>query len=275
MMSPETTSRLPALFLGHGSPMTMISNAPERQTMTVLGQRLMRRYARPRAILCITAHWQTRHAAHLTTGPAPRTIHDFSGFPPELYAVTYPAPGADWLVARVAELAAGSPIRGDDGWGFDHGVYGVVLPLLEASDIPTVAMSLNRSLSPEQHWALGQRLAPWRDEGVLIIASGNIVHNLGLYRQSMGTVPVWARDFQDRINAALLAGDTQALTNFEPGDEAARNAISSAEHYLPLLYAAGARLASDGIGIFSDTIDGALSMTSVLVGDAELIEGIA
>ncbi len=272
-------SRLPALFLGHGSPMTMISDAPERRTMAALGDRLMREYPRPGAILCITAHWETTGTSHLTTGAAPRTIHDFRGFPPELYAVTYPAPGADWLVERVAELVGEGQVTGDADWGFDHGVYGVVLPLLGAPDhegthIPTVAMSLNRSLDPARHLALAAKLAPLRDEGVLIVASGNVVHNLSVYRQTMGTVPEWARNFQDRINAALLSGDTQALCDFAADDEAAHLAINSGEHYLPLLYAAGARLPGDGVGIFNDTIDGALSMTSALFGDAALVEGI-
>ena len=234
---------------------------------------------RPRAILCITAHWETAGKSHLTVGDAPRTIHDFRGFPPELYAVSYPAPGADWLVERVVALAGDSLATGDSGWGFDHGVYGVVLPLLGwpahyASDVPTVAMSLNRSLSPDDHLALAARLAPLRDEGVLIIASGNVVHNLALYARSVGTVPDWAREFQDRVNAALQAGDTRALTHFSPDDEAAHLAINSGEHYWPLLYAVGARLPGDGVAIFNDTVDGALSMTSVLYGDVGLVEGI-
>ena len=273
------TPRLPALFIGHGSPMTLITDGPERRAMTALGDNLLARYPRPRAILCITAHWETTGAAHLTQGDAPRTIHDFRGFPAELYAIAYPAPGADWLVARIGELAGAGAVTGDAGWGFDHGVYGVVMPLLGwpargGADIPTVAMSVNRSLSPVEHLALAGRLAPLRDEGVLIVASGNIVHNLALYFQTMGTRPAWARDFQDRINTALLTGDMQALTDFATDDEAAALAINSGEHYLPLLYAAGARLPGDVVGIFNDTVDGALSMTSVVFGEAGLVEGL-
>ena len=275
MTIPAPSTRLPALFLGHGSPMTMITDCPERRAMGVLGQNLLAHLPAPRAILCVTAHWETTGLTHLTTGVAPRTIHDFRGFPPELYAVTYPAPGADWLVARVAELAGKGRMTGDGSWGFDHGVYGVALPLLGTADIPTVAMSLNRSLNPAEHLALAASLAPLRDEGVLIIASGNIVHNLAVWRQSAGTVPVWARGFQDRINAALLAGDTQTLTQFAKDDEAAQLAINSGEHYLPLLYAAAMRLPGDSVALFNDTVDGSLSMTSVLFGDGELAEGLA
>jgi 4,5-DOPA dioxygenase extradiol len=264
-------TRLPALFLGHGSPMSLITDSAPRRAIATLGARLLERYPRPRAILCVSAHWQTEGSSHLSLGAAPRTIHDFGGFPDQLYAITYPAPGADWLVERVSELAGPDAVKGDDSWGFDHGVYGVVLPLLGETGIPTVAMSLNRSLAPEDHLALAAKLAPLRDEGVLIVGSGNVVHNLALYRQSLGTVPGWARGFQNRINTALLTGDTGALTHFAPDDADASRAINSGEHYLPLLYAVGARLPGDEVAIFADEVDGALSMTSVLFGEAALV----
>jgi 4,5-DOPA dioxygenase extradiol len=135
-----------------------------------------------------------------------------------------------------------------------------------AANVPMVAMSLDRALSPAQHLALGERLAPLRDEGVLIVASGNVIHNLALWRQSQGTVPDWATSFRNRINAAIETGDRAALLDLSAED--ARLAVNSGEHYLPLLYAAGARLPGDGAVIFNDTIDGALAMTSVSVGDA-------
>jgi 4,5-DOPA dioxygenase extradiol len=261
------TQRLPALFLGHGSPMTVITDGPERRAWQALGQAL----PRPKAILVISAHWETQGKTHLTGGPAPRTIHDFGGFPDELYAIQYPAPGSPGLVARIIELLGADRAEADETWGFDHGTWGVVQPMYPAADIPLVAMSLNRSLSAEQHLALARQLAPLRDEGLLIIGSGNVVHNLRLFRQLMGTVPDWAREFQDRINEAVGSGNYAALTNFAAEDEAASAAINSAEHYLPLLYAAGARLPGDCTAVFSDTIDGALSMTSYLIGDARLI----
>ena len=262
-MLPGMTTRMPALFIGHGSPMMMVTDNPECRAMTALGQQL----PRPRAILCVTAHWETSGQSHLTSGPAPRTIHDFSGFPEELYRIAYPAPGADWLVARVTALLGAERVRADDTWGFDHGVYGVLLPLFGEATIPTVAMSLDRTLSPAQHLAIGAALAPLRDEGVLIVGSGNVIHNLGLYFRTRGTRPDWAVEFQGRINQALLGGDDAALTGFAPDDSAATQAINSAEHYLPLLYAAGARLPGDDVAIFNDSIDGALSMTSVVYGN--------
>lgn len=255
------TTRLPVLFLGHGSPMTTISDGPERRSWEALGHSL----PQPQAIVAVTAHWETRGATHLTAGDRPRTIHDFRGFPQELFDIRYPAPGSPELVERVAALLGHDRVIRDETWGFDHGAWGVVLPMYPQADIPLVAMSLDRALSPGQHLALGERLAPLRDEGVLIVGSGNIVHNLALWRQSIGTVPDWAARFRERINAALRADDRAALLDL--GGEDAALAVNSAEHYLPLLYAAGARLAEDEVTIFNDTVEGALSMTSVLFGD--------
>lgn len=265
------TTRLPVLFLGHGSPMTTISDVPERRAW----QALARALPRPRAILAISAHWETRGAAHLTGGQSPRTIHDFSGFPPELYALQYAAPGSPELVGRIAALLGEDRIKRDESWGFDHGSWGVIQPMYPEAEIPLVQLSLDRSASPEEHLARGRALAPLRDEGVLIVASGNVVHNLALWRRYAGTQPDWAVDFQARINRAVLAGDTAALTSFAADDEAANAAINSAEHYLPLLYAAGARLPGDEAGAFNDTIDGALSMTSYLIGDPAPLAALA
>jgi 4,5-DOPA dioxygenase extradiol len=264
------TTRQPALFIGHGSPMTMITDNPERRAMTVLGTRL----PVPTAILCISAHWETQGRTHLTAQAQPPTIHDFRGFPQELYDMRYPAPGSAALVARVEELLGEDQVMRDDSWGFDHGTWGVLLPMFPAADIPVVAMSLNRALSPDGHLALGAALAPLREEGVMIVGSGNIVHNLALWRQLAGTRPEWASEFQSRINLAVEENDVAALTRFAPSDLAASNAVNSAEHYLPLLYAVGARLPGDEVAIFNDTIDGALSMTSMLIGDAALADNL-
>lgn len=246
--------------------MTVITDGPERRAWQALGQSLRR----PTAILVISAHWETQGKVHLTGGPAPKTIHDFGGFPDELFAIQYPAPGSPQLVAQIIALLGSDRATADETWGFDHGAWGVVQPMFPAADIPMVAMSLDRSLSAEGHLALAARLAPLRDQGVLIIGSGNVVHNLRLWRQFAGTIPHWARDFQDRINRAVRAGDHAALTAFSVNDEAASAAINSAEHYLPLLYAVGARLPGDGVNVFNDTVDGALSMTSYLIGDTSI-----
>jgi len=247
------TNRLPALFLGHGSPMTVISDVPERAAWVALGAAL----PRPKAILVVSAHWQTQGKTHVTTGAQPRTIHDFRGFPDELFAVQYPAPGSDELVARIEALLGADRVERDDSWGFDHGSWGVILPMYPAADIPMVQISLDRSLEADAHIALGRALAPLRDEGVLIVGSE------------------WAVDFQTRINAAVTAGDHAALTRFGADDQAEVAAINSAEHYLPLLYIAGARLPGDDVGIFNDTISGALSMTSYVIGDTAPLAAIA
>ena len=262
------TARLPALFLGHGSPMNTITDGPERRSWQKLGQVL----PRPKAVLMISAHWQTQGGVHLTAGASPRTIHDFSGLPDELFAVQYPAPGSPQLVERVAELLGDEQVRRDDSWGYDHGAWGVMLPMYPVADVPMVQLSLNRSLTPEQHLSTAAKLAPLRDEGVLLLSSGNVVHNLPEHFRTRGTTQDWTVQFQNRINCAVIANDHAALTTFAADDQAAAMAINSAEHYLPLLYAVGARLPGDEVGVFNDTVDGAMSMTSYLIGNAGLLD---
>ncbi|MEQ1542470.1 MAG: 4,5-DOPA dioxygenase extradiol [Novosphingobium sp.] len=262
-----TNPRMPALFIGHGSPMNVITDSPERRAWEALGRAL----PRPTAILVVSAHWETQGAVHLTAGEHPRTIHDFGGFPDELFAIQYPAPGAPALVERVAGLLGEDAVRRDEGWGFDHGSWGVVRPMFPDADVPMIQLSLDRALTPVQHLDVAARLAVLRDEGVLLVASGNVVHNLREYMRTMGTQPHWAAEFQTRITCAVVDGDHAALTAFAPDDEAAALAINSAEHYLPLLYAVGTRLPGDDVGVFNDTIDGALTMTSYLIGDTQLL----
>lgn len=251
--------------------MNVITESPERRAWQRLGQGL----PQPKAILVISAHWETGGAVHLTDGPAPRTIHDFGGFPDELFAIQYPAPGSPALVERVVGLLGAEQAQRDESWGFDHGSWGVIQPMYPAADIPMIQLSLNRSLSPQQHLAAAARLAPLRDEGVLIVASGNVVHNLREYFRTMGTKPAWAAEFQSRITRAVEADNHAVLTTFAPDDHAAQLAINSAEHYLPLLYAVGVRLPGDAVSVFNDSIDGALSMTSYLIGDPGLSGAIA
>ncbi len=247
--------------------MTVITDVPERRMWQALGRAL----PRPRGIVVVSAHWETQGKTHVTSAPAPRTIHDFRGFPDELYAMQYPAPGSAELVDRIEALLGADRVARDESWGFDHGAWGVVQPMCPDADIPMVEISLNRTLPPEEHIALGARLAPLRDAGVLLIGSGNVVHNLSLWRQFAGTRPDWAVDFQARIDAAVSAADHAALTRFAPDDQPAAAAINSAEHYLPLLYVVGARLPGDSVGVFNNSIDGALSMTSYLIGDTALL----
>lgn len=260
------TQRLPALFLGHGSPMTVITDNAARDGFIALGKAL----PRPSAILCISAHYQTQGAAHVTGGAHPRTIHDFRGFPQELFDMQYPAPGSEALVDRVIALAGSGAVERSESWGFDHGTWGVLQPMFPACDVPTVAMSLDRSLDGEGHLALAARVAPLRDEGVLIVGSGNVIHNLSMWYEWARETPADILDFGQRVIDAVIAGDHAALTRFSPDDKAAALSINSAEHYLPLLYAAGARLPGDAVGVFNhDTADG-LPMVSFVIGDAGL-----
>lgn len=251
--------------------MTAITDVPEHRAWTALGLAL----PRPKAVLVISAHWETQGRIHLTAGDAPRTIHDFGGFPDELYAVQYPAPGSAALIERIEALIGTERIARDDSWGFDHGAWGVVRPMYPDASIPLVEMSLDRTMTPDDMIALGRALAPLRDEGVLLIGSGNVVHNLRLWRQYAGTRPDWAVAFQERITTAVRNDDHAALTTFAPDDQPAAAAVNSAEHYLPLLPIIGARLPGDEVGVFNDTIDGALSMTSYLIGDVAPLAAIA
>ena len=263
--------RQPALFIGHGSPMTMITDNPERHALARLGKALAGAPGLPRAVLCISAHWETRGQIHITAPGHPDTIHDFRGFPQELSDWRYPAPSPAWLVDRVAGLLGRDRVRPDAGWGYDHGTWGVIDLLFPGEYLPTVAMSLDRGLSAAGHLALGRELALLRDEGVMIVGSGNVVHNIALYGRTTGTVPDWADSFRSRITAAITAGDEAALTRFAADDEEALKAINSAEHYLPLLYAVGASLPGDAIGVFNDSVDGSLSMTSYLFGEPDAL----
>ncbi|MFN5822009.1 MAG: DODA-type extradiol aromatic ring-opening family dioxygenase, partial [Novosphingobium sp.] len=195
------TQRLPALFLGHGSPMTVITDGPERRAWQALGQAL----PRPKAILVISAHWESRGMIHLTGGAAPRTIHDFGGFPDELYAIQYPAPGSPELVSRIIALLGEDRAMADETWGFDHGAWGVVQSMYPTADIPLVVMSLDRSLSAEQHLQTAAKLAPLRDEGVLIMGSGLTYHDMRGFGSDAAT-PV-AQAFEQFLAQTLAEPD--------------------------------------------------------------------
>jgi 4,5-DOPA dioxygenase extradiol len=224
--------RLPALFVGHGSPM----NALERNRYTDAWRALGAQIGRPRAILAISAHWYVR-GTRVTAQAAPPTIHDFGGFPPELFVFAYPAPGDPALAARVRDLLAPTPVALDDGWGLDHGTWSVLAHLVPHADVPVVQLALDGTLPPRAHLEIARRLAPLRDEGVLIVGSGNVVHNLR--RMRPGADPfAWAERFEERVCAAALAGDSDALVAYDDADGAA--SVPTPEHFLPFLYAFGA-----------------------------------
>ena len=258
---------MPALFIGHGSPMNAIEDNDFSREWRRLGPRL----PRPRAILCVSAHWETR-GIHVSAAAQPETIHDFYGFPKPLFDVRYPAPGSPALARRVAELLGGGPdpqrVHLDPGRGLDHGAWSVLRMLYPQADIPVVQLSLDSARPGPWHYALGQRLAALRDEGVLIVGSGDIIHNLRLFSFHDETAPDWALRFHTLSQRLIKNGDHQALADFTRLGGDAQLAIPTPEHYLPLLYVLGVQRAGERPAFFNDVVMSALSMTSFVVGGA-------
>lgn len=243
----RATERMPVLFVGHGSPMNAIEPNAWHLTWRDLGRDLLATAPRPQLIVCISAHWLTQGGWWLTGMAEPRTIHDFGGFPRELFEVRYPAPGAPQAAQALAALlrdpATGEPLGIDDGaWGLDHGAWSVLAPMFPEADIPVVQLSMPYERPMAEHFALGRQLAALREHGVLILASGNIVHNLRALRPEAGinATYTWASAFDGQVAQAIQQGDLQALTRFEQWGEVAQLSHPTYDHYLPLLYAAGA-----------------------------------
>lgn len=252
--------RQPVLFVGHGSPMNAIEDNAFRREW----QRLGRSLPRPRAILVVSAHWES-HGVAVTASAQPRTIHDFGGFPPALHAAQYPAPGDQGLALRVADLLAPEPVTQDTRWGLDHGAWSILLPMFPDADIPVVQLSLARGHDGPWHYNLAKRLAPLRDEGVLILASGDMVHNLGLLRWPLDKAEPWAARVQQQFNQWISAGDHLPLQHVDQLGHEVQLAIPTPEHYLPLLYALALQTGDDELSLFNDSVLGSLSMTSVLL----------
>jgi 4,5-DOPA dioxygenase extradiol len=258
----ETQQRMPVLFVGHGNPM----NAIEDNQFTAAWQEMAIRLPVPAAILCISAHWETEGTL-ITAMARPRTIHDFYGFPEELYRVRYPAPGAPELAESIRVMLGGKVSDDTTTWGLDHGVWSVLCRMFPKADLPVVQLSLDRTLSARGHYQLARELQPLRAQGVLIIGSGNIVHNLRMMQWG-GTSPYpWALEF-DRIAAQLiLDGDHELLIDYPALGKEALLAVPTNEHYLPLLYALALRNGGETTGFFAEGIVyGSISMRSVTIG---------
>ena len=258
------TPRMPVLFLGHGSPMNAIEENTFVQGFRKIGSEL----PRPNAILCISAHWETR-GTRVTAMAMPRTIHDFGGFPQALFEVQYPAPGSPELAATTQDLLAPTPVELDESWGLDHGAWSVIKHLYPDADVPVVQLSLDRGLSARQHYELGRQLAPLRDRGVLIVGSGNLVHNLGMVawdHLNDAYAYDWAAEARTRMNALIMAGDHARLQDPHALGKAFRLAIPTPEHYLPVLYALALQQKDEEPMLFNDQpLGGSLTMTSVLL----------
>jgi 4,5-DOPA dioxygenase extradiol len=252
--------RMPALFVGHGSPM----NALEDNDFTRAWADLAVRLPRPKAIVAISAHWETKGIL-ITSAERQRTIHDFYNFPPALYAEEYPAPGDPALAKRIEKMLAPHARADLDSWGLDHGTWSVLKHFYPDADVPVLQISMDIRLSPADHYRVGQVLGSLRDEGVLIFGSGNIVHNLRLFDRSATGPAAWAVPFNEAVKDKVLASDHAGLVDYEALPNA-KMAVPEPEHYHPLLYVLGAQADGEPVEILTDTVTGSVSMTSFLVG---------
>lgn len=260
----NTPQPMPVVFAAHGTPMNAITDNRFRALWQQWGQAL----PRPKAILAISAHFYTR-GTHVTAMERPPTIHDFYGFPQELFDVEYPAPGHPTLARRVADLLAPTPVALDlEGWGLDHGTWSVLMHMFPNADIPVVQLSMDGTQPPEVHYELAKRLRPLRDEGVLIFANGNVVHNLQmLARQENAPAAPWCARFEAAVTDMLAKGDHKGLIHYEALGEDARLSVPTVEHYLPLLYAIAQQDASEPVSFLISGSDlQSLSMLSCQIG---------
>jgi 4,5-DOPA dioxygenase extradiol len=253
--------RMPILFVGHGSPMNAIEDNEFSRAWTEAGKAL----PRPKAILCVSAHWETP-GTQVTAMEKPKTIYDFYGFPPELYAASYPAPGSPELARRVVELARPGRVAPDQNWGLDHGAWSVLSRMFPQADVPVVQLSLDRGRSPRGHYDLGRQLQPLRDEGILILGSGNIVHNLGMVVWDDRAFD-WAVEFDGQVKQWIVDANDGPIVEYDRQGQAAALAINSAEHFKPLLYVLGARTPGEPLAFFNEKVSmGSMSMRSMRFG---------
>lgn len=257
--------RMPAIFWGHGSP----GNVMEDNQYTRRWSEMGREIGKPRAIICISAHWYTR-GIRVTAMDNPKTIHDFNGFPQAMYEMRYPAPGDAKLAREVQAKLAPLDVTLDDSWGLDHGTWAILKIAYPDADVPVIQISMDATQPPKFHYEVGKKLAAFRDEGVLIVGSGNIVHNLGImdWRLPPGGYD-WAQRYADYIRNAIEADKPENVIGYLSPGEDAQLSVPSPDHFLPLLYVLGARLPGDTPRFETSTIEfGSLDMTTVVL-DAE------
>jgi 4,5-DOPA dioxygenase extradiol len=261
--------KMPALFLGHGSPM----NAIEENEFVAGWREVGKTIPRPQAILCISAHWETRGTL-VTAMEKPTTIHDFGGFPPQLYEVQYPAPGSPELAAETKKIITKTEVGLDQKWGLDHGCWSVVKHLYPKADVPVIQLSLDYYQSPQAHYDLAKELSSLRNKGILIIGSGNLVHNLSRAAwdklNEVGFAFDWATEANESMRKYILNGDHKRLINYKSQGRAFDLAIPTPEHFLPLLYILALKEDHEDVSIFNDkSVAGSLSMTSVKIGKSD------
>ncbi len=261
----KSTDKLPVLFLGHGSPMNAIEENQFVRSFRELGEQI----SKPSAILCISAHWETKGTL-VTSMDMPRTIHDFGGFPQELFEIQYPAPGNPALAEKVKHLVQNTEIGLDMNWGLDHGAWSVLRHIFPNADVPIVQLSLDFMKSAKYHFNLAQELLSLRRKGVLIIGSGNMVHNLQkvAWRKLAGDPYAfdWAVEANEKMKKYIQNQDVKSLIDYENQGNAFDLAIPTPEHYLPLLYVLALKEKEDHLSFFNDQIvGGSISMTSIMI----------
>lgn len=262
----NNTDEMPVLFLGHGSPM----NAIEENEFVTGWRNAGANIPRPNAVLCISAHWETK-GTFVTAMEKPQTIHDFGGFPQKLFDVQYPAPGSPKFAEETKSIIKKTTVGLDEKWGLDHGCWSVVKHLYPKADVPVLQMSLDYTKPPQYHYELAKELAALRKKGVLIVGSGNMVHNLGMIAWDKMNMPEygfdWALEARTKMNKAILSGDHASLINYKSQGHAFDLAIPSPDHFLPLLYILALKGEKEKATLFNDKpVMGSLTMTSVKIG---------
>jgi len=259
----ESESKMPLLFIGHGSPM----NGIEDNEFSTGWEKLGKELALPKAVLCISAHWYTK-GTFITAMEKPKTIHDFYGFPKALFDVQYPAPGHPALANETASLITKTTVGLDHEWGLDHGTWSVVKRMYPEANIPVLQLSIDYSKGAQYHYELAQQLETLRKKGVLIIGSGNMVHNLRIMNWNLAEMGYdWAIEMNEKFKSLISANEHKPLINVESLGEAAKLSIPTPEHYLPMLYILGLKKPDEPVTFFNDkTVMGSVSMTSFKAG---------
>ena len=252
---------MPALFIGHGSPMNAIENNGFYRSWQELGTAL----PKPRAILCISAHWETMGVS-VTASDSPDTIHDFYGFPKALFDVQYPAPGSPELAQQIVELLHPEIAHLDTERGLDHGAWSVLQPMYPSADIPVLQLSLDRTRNAQSHYELAKKLQPLREQGVLIVGSGNIVHNLRVFNFNETRAYDWASAFDQTVMNCILQKDHAALCDYSKFGQMAALSIPTAEHYLPLMYVLAQQQDGEPLRFFNPEVMSSISMRSLQIG---------
>lgn len=263
----DATDLMPVLFIGHGSPMNGIEDNEFSRQWAFMGRNI----PVPKAVLCVSAHWLTRGTTRVTAMNNPKTIHDFGGFPKALYEVQYPAPGNPALAAETKHIIKSTSVELDHDWGLDHGTWTVVRHMYPDAHIPVLQLSIDYSKPAAYHYNLAKELGALRRKGVLIIGSGNMVHNLGMIAWDKMDTPNygfdWAIDMNEQFKKLILDHNHKPLLDYEQFGSAGRNAIPTPDHYFPLLYALGMQGGKEEVSIFNDKlVAGSLTMTSVKIG---------